>query len=125
LPRSSDGSRENACQQLDEETQLHRTNFSFRPYFRDAMRDGAQTGHFYAIGNKTQIPGYFISRPVMADLLHPAGVRPLGVIVVKVSLLDMQQAWRSNPEPIALSDKHGVIFRQPSGMAVPQPGAGQ
>ena len=99
-----------AASNWDSEQSYIGQNFSFRPYFRDAMREGGQTGHFYAIGNKTQIPGYFISRPVLADPLHPQAGKPLGVIVVKVSLLDMQQAWRSNPEPIALSDKHGVIF---------------
>lgn len=40
-------------------------NFSFRPYFKEAIQGG--TGHFYAIGNTTSVPGYFISQPVFGD----------------------------------------------------------
>ncbi|MCU6432360.1 sensor histidine kinase [Undibacterium sp. Jales W-56] len=93
-------------------------NFSFRPYFRQAMT--GQAGRFYAIGNTTNIPGYFIAQAV-----YPAGVRPfskeasttgetpgspIGVIAVKISLTEFEQAWRSSEEPIALSDQYGVVF---------------
>ena len=84
-------------------------NFAFRPYFTEALRQ-ARPGHFYAIGNTTSIPGYFISQPV-----YPPGVKhgsqpPIGVIAVKISLNEFEQAWRSSEEPIALSDNQGVVF---------------
>lgn len=83
-------------------------NFNFRPYFTEAIKGNA--GRFYAVGNTTSIPGYFIAQPV-----YPAGVArgstaPVGVIAVKISLNEFEQAWRSSEEAIALADKHGVVF---------------
>nr|WP_295778555.1 ATP-binding protein [Rhodoferax sp.] len=83
-------------------------NFGFRPYFYDAIH--GKPGYFYAIGNTTSIPGYFISQPV-----YPAGVKrgsvpPIGVIAVKITLETFEQTWRSNEDPIALADSHGVVF---------------
>ncbi|MES2073083.1 MAG: ATP-binding protein [Pseudomonadota bacterium] len=85
-----------------------RQNFDFRPYFTEAIKGNA--GRFYAIGNTTSIPGYFIAQPV-----YPAGVArgstaPIGVIAVKISLNEFEQAWRSSEEAIALADRHGVVF---------------
>lgn len=81
-------------------------NFSFRPYFRDAM-DGA-AGRFYGIGNTTGEPGYFISQPVYRR--EPEGSAPAGVIAVKIALADFEQTWASSEEPIALADARGVVF---------------
>lgn len=83
-------------------------NFRFRPYFFDAIH--GKPGYFYAIGNTTSIPGYFISQAV-----YPAGVKrdsvaPVGVIAVKITLDAFEQTWRSNEDPIALADSHGVVF---------------
>lgn len=87
-------------------------NFAFRPYFSEPMQrnSGNSAGHFYGIGNTTRRPGYFISQPVYpAGSVH-AQARPIGVIVVKISLREIEKAWRSNEEPIVLSDRNGVIF---------------
>lgn len=83
-------------------------NFSYRPYFRDAI-DG-RVGHFYGIGSVTSQPAYFIAQPV-----YPAGASstdraPSGVIAVRVSLSEFEQSWRSSEEPIALADRIGVVF---------------
>lgn len=83
-------------------------NFIFRPYFTEAIKGHA--GRFYGIGNATSIPGYFIAQPV-----YPAGVvhgstAPIGVIAVKISLNEFEQAWRSSEEAIALADRQGVVF---------------
>ncbi|MFZ6655525.1 sensor histidine kinase [Undibacterium sp. TJN19] len=84
-------------------------NFGFRPYFSEAIRGGG-AGHFYAIGNTTSIPGYFISQPVYPLGSKRGSTPPIGVIAVKISLDEFEQAWHSSEEPIALSDSHGVVF---------------
>jgi two-component system C4-dicarboxylate transport sensor histidine kinase DctB len=83
-------------------------NFGFRPYFRDAL--GGQPGYFYAIGNTTSIPGYFISQPVYPAGVKRGSVAPIGVIAVKITLATFEQTWRSNEDPIALVDRHAVVF---------------
>lgn len=83
-------------------------NFGFRPYFRDAIH--GQAGYFYAIGNTTSIPGYFIAQPVYPAGAKRGSVAPIGVIAVKITLASFEQTWRSNEDPIALVDRHGVVF---------------
>lgn len=88
-------------------------NFGFRPYFVEAIKangGGGSTGHFYAIGNSTNIPGYFISQAVYPLGSKRGAAKPVGVIAVKISLNAFEQAWRSSDEPIALADRHGVVF---------------
>ncbi|MFZ3002411.1 MAG: ATP-binding protein [Undibacterium umbellatum] len=84
-------------------------NFAFRPYFSEALKE-ARPGHFYAIGNTTNIPGYFISQPVYSPGSKRGSQAPIGVIAVKIILDEFEQAWHSSEEPIALSDRHGVVF---------------
>lgn len=83
-------------------------NFGYRPYFREAIAGGA--GHFYGIGSVTSQPAYFIARPVYSDKAPKPGTEPVGVIVVRISLSEFEQSWRSSEDPIALSDRMGVVF---------------
>jgi diguanylate cyclase (GGDEF)-like protein len=77
-------------------------DFSFRPYFLDAMRAG--TGQFYGMGTVTFSPGYYISHEIKQ------GTIVLGVAVVKLDLTNLDERWdRSNGE-ITVSDANGVIF---------------
>lgn len=84
-------------------------NFAFRPYFSEVLHN-KKPGYFYAIGNTTNVPGYFISQPVYRSGSQRAGQAPVGVIAVKISLDEFERAWRSSEEPIVLSDSHGVVF---------------
>lgn len=77
-------------------------NYAFRPYFRQALADGE--GAFYAIGVTTKTPGYFLSARI--DL--PGGEK--GVVVVKVDLVPLQQAWVAAGQATALADVDGVVF---------------
>lgn len=77
-------------------------NFGFRPYFMDA-RDGTP-GSYYAIGIRTGKPGFFISYPVLEE------GKFLGVVVVKVDLEQLQEAWQTSGEIIVVSDTFGVLF---------------
>jgi two-component system C4-dicarboxylate transport sensor histidine kinase DctB len=83
-------------------------NYSFRPYFRDAIN--GKPGRFYAIGNSTNEPGYFISQPVYLDGASPGTGSPIGVIAVKISLSEFESTWARSKDPIALTDQSGVVF---------------
>ena len=76
--------------------------YAFRPYFQQALATGR--GTYYAIGVTTGRPGYFHSIR-MAD----AGAGP-GVLVVKIELEALQEAWRSAEQGTALIDRDGVVF---------------
>lgn len=77
-------------------------NYSFRPYFRDALAMGQ--GSYYAVGVTTGIPGYFLS----ARISGPNG--PLGVAVVKVDMAPLERAWAQGGEMTGLADESGVVF---------------
>ena len=77
-------------------------NYGFRPYFKDAL--AGHDGFFYAIGSNTRVPGMFISAPVRV------GAAPAGVLAIKVSLRDIEDAWRRTKDPVYLADAYGVIF---------------
>ncbi len=77
-------------------------NFSFRPYFTDAEQ--GRPGGYYAVGIKTKEPGFFISYPVLKEGIF------LGVVVVKVNLEQLQQAWQESGETVIVSDAFGVLF---------------
>lgn len=77
-------------------------DYSFRPYFRDAMEAGA--GRFYGIGVTTGRPGYFLSSRL--DL----GGGDLAVLVVKIDLTPLQATWRLAAVDTAIADADGIIF---------------
>lgn len=84
------------------EQNLVGSNFAFRPYFQDA-RDG-RSGSYYTVGFRTRKPGFFISYPVLDT------GRLLGVVVVKVDLEELENAWQKSGETVIVSDAYGVIF---------------
>ncbi|MFN3287621.1 MAG: ATP-binding protein [Sphingomonadaceae bacterium] len=59
--------------------------YTFRRYFTDALRDGSAAQ--FALGTTTLRPGLYLSQRVDG----PAG--PLGVVVVKVELLGVEEEW--------------------------------
>lgn len=76
--------------------------YAFRPYFQEALTLGR--GTYYAIGVTTGRPGYFHSIRI-----PDAGAGP-GVLVVKIELEALQEAWRSAEQGTALIDRDGVVF---------------
>lgn len=78
-------------------------DYAFRPYFRDAMRDGHAM--FYALGVSTNVPGYFI-----AEAVEDAAGHRIGVVVLKISLDALQEDWARGDDVVFLSDAHGVVF---------------
>ncbi|WP_448100236.1 hybrid sensor histidine kinase/response regulator [Luteibacter jiangsuensis] len=78
-------------------------DYAFRPYFRDAMREGHAM--FYALGVSTNVPGYFIAQAVDDDAGHH-----IGVVVLKISLDALQEDWTRGGDVVFLSDAHNVVF---------------
>ncbi len=78
------------------------SNYRFRPYYYQAMRDGQAT--FFALGTVSGRPGLYLSRRVD----DPAG-RPLGVIVAKVEFDALEADWRASGEPTYVTDADGVV----------------
>ncbi|CAN1562821.1 COG4191 Signal transduction histidine kinase regulating C4-dicarboxylate transport system [Caulobacteraceae bacterium] len=78
------------------------SDYRFRPYYFEAMRDGQAT--FFALGTVSGRPGLYLSRRVD----DPAG-RPLGVIVAKVEFDALESEWRASGEPTYVTDADGVV----------------
>ena len=77
-------------------------NFSYRPYFQDAVRGFA--GRFYGIGTVSREPGYYFSWGIRD------GDRVIGVAAVKVNLDKLDEAWSHASEKILVADANGVVF---------------
>jgi C4-dicarboxylate-specific signal transduction histidine kinase len=83
-------------------TSLVGTNYSFRPYFADAMARGR--AEYYAFGMSTNVPGLFLSQRVEG----PDG--PLGVAVTKINLGEIEAAWWRSGELIGIVDVNDVVI---------------
>ena len=81
-------------------------SYANRPYFIDAR--AGRGGMFYGVGQTTGEPGLFISAPVRTGGGADGAV--LGVVTVKVSLRQLQEAWTFVRDPILLTDARGVVF---------------
>ncbi|HYG27651.1 MAG TPA: ATP-binding protein [Caulobacteraceae bacterium] len=77
------------------------SDYSFRPYFREGMRDGV--AEYFALGTVSGRPGLFLSRRV------DAGGRPIGVVVVKVEFDALEAEWAPD-EPAFVSDANGIVL---------------
>ncbi|AFK55555.1 two-component sensor histidine kinase protein (plasmid) [Tistrella mobilis KA081020-065] len=82
-------------------------NFAFRPYFRDALTQGE--GRFFALGTTSNKRGYYVGAPVVV-YDRAAGLRALGVLVIKVDLDDIERAWAGNDPRIIVTDPEGIVF---------------
>ncbi len=77
-------------------------NFSFRPYFYEALRGG--TGRFYAIGTTSRKRGYYFGAPVTYSN------SAIGVLAIKIDLDTIEQSWRGGDYAVLVTDPDGVIF---------------
>ncbi|KPB75385.1 Sensor histidine kinase [Pseudomonas syringae pv. maculicola] len=77
-------------------------NFSFRPYFIDAL--AGRTGRFFGLGTTSVKRGYFFAAPVRD------GDRVIGVLVIKVDLDHTETLWGKTPEQLLLTDQNGVVI---------------
>lgn len=79
------------------------SNYRFRPYYFEAMRNGQAT--FFALGTVSGRPGLYLSRRV-----DDRAGRPLGVIVAKVEFDALEADWRASGEPTYVTDADGVVL---------------
>lgn len=86
-----------------EPTSFVGSNYRFRPYYIEAMRDGRSD--FFALGTVSGRPGLYLARRV-----DDAAGRPVGVIVAKVEFDALEQEWRASGEPTYVTDPDGVVL---------------
>lgn len=86
-----------------EPTSFVGTDYRFRPYYREALRDGQAA--FFALGTVSGRPGLYLSRRV-----DDRAGRPLGVIVAKVEFDALETEWRRSGEPTWVVDGNGVVL---------------
>ncbi|MBN2233080.1 MAG: PAS domain S-box protein [Deltaproteobacteria bacterium] len=80
-------------------------DFSFRPYFREAVRGRPAT--YLALGTTSGRRGVYCSHPVCAE----EGGLPLGVVVIKASLEQIEKKLGTGGADIVLvTDPHGLVF---------------
>lgn len=77
-------------------------NFSYRPYFAEAIEDG--DAKYYAFGIATSVPGYFLSRRI------DGADGPLGVAVTKINLGEIEANWWRSGELIGIVDINDVVI---------------
>jgi two-component system C4-dicarboxylate transport sensor histidine kinase DctB len=77
-------------------------NYAFRPYVIQALEHG--TGAFYAVGatTTTRRPGYFLASAVEGD------GRVLGVVAVKVTLLDFERSLATDEWQTVVANESGI-----------------
>jgi two-component system, NtrC family, C4-dicarboxylate transport sensor histidine kinase DctB len=77
-------------------------NYSFRPYFREAIAAGS--GTFYGVGVTTGQAGYFLSSDIRQNGLL------LGVVVVKIDLVPLESLLAKRAVPVLVADGDGVVI---------------
>ncbi|MCO5071765.1 MAG: sensor histidine kinase [Rhizobiaceae bacterium] len=77
-------------------------NFSYRPYFFDALAGGK--GRFFALGTTSLKRGYYFGAPIRL------GDDVRGVVVFKVDIDSIERSWRGSDYEIIVTDPEGIIF---------------
>lgn len=77
-------------------------NFSYRPYFKEAMN--GKLGRYFALGTTSAKRGYYFAYPVIK------GEEILGAVVMKLSIDTAEEQWAQGGEHFLVSDPDGVIF---------------
>ncbi|MFH0783701.1 MAG: ATP-binding protein [Pseudomonadota bacterium] len=77
-------------------------NFSYRPYFQEAMK--GKLGRYFAIGTTSSKRGYYFAYPVRKD------EEILGAVAIKIDIDSVEQKWAHRDENFLVSDPDGVIF---------------
>ncbi len=77
-------------------------NFSYRPYFKEAMK--GNLGRYFALGTTSSRRGYYFAYPVRSQN------RILGALVIKINIDSVEQNWGHRNESFLVTDPDGVIF---------------
>ncbi len=92
-----------ACTPYDNHKTLTGNNYSFRPYFTEAMKGKPYL--YLAVGVTTHRRGIYASSPI-----SEGGTDPVGVFVIKVSLKKIDNILFTSESIMALVSPDGVIF---------------
>ncbi len=77
-------------------------NFSYRPYFQQAMQ--GRLGRYFALGTTSSRRGYYFAYPVRQ------GDAILGAVVIKISIDQVERDWGHENDIFLVTDPDGVIF---------------
>lgn len=77
-------------------------NFSFRPYFQQAM--SGRLGRYFALGSTSRQRGYYFAWPI----IHAA--EAIGVLVVKMDLAGIEQRYSGHQTQFIVTDPDSVVF---------------
>lgn len=91
-----------AASNWDRPTSFVGSNYSFRPYFRNALARGSATQ--FALGTVSREPGLYIAQRVVS------GGRPTGIVAVKVEFDDLEAGWRAASDGVFVTDAEGVVL---------------
>lgn len=85
-----------------EPTSFVGNDYSFRPYFSRALKQG--TAEHFALGSVSKRPGLYISHRI-----GPAAA-PLGVVVVKMEFDQLERDWHETQRPSYVVDANHVVL---------------
>lgn len=91
-----------AASNYDSDVSFVGENFSYRPYFQNAM--AGKRGRFFALGTTSLRRGYYFSAPVMTEKAIS------GVVVFKVEIDAIEASWKGGDNEIIVTDPEGIIF---------------
>ncbi len=77
-------------------------NFSYRPYFQEAMK--GNLGRYFALGTTSNKRGYYFAYPVRHDN------RILGAVVIKIGIDPVERRWGRSDAEFLVTDPDGVVF---------------
>jgi len=91
-----------AASNFDQEHSFIGKNYSFRPYFKDALEN--ETGRFLAVGITSYELGYYVAHTVKNR------GKTIGVIVIKIDLRHIQQFTKDMDGDYFIADERNIIF---------------
>ncbi|RED18028.1 C4-dicarboxylate transport sensor protein DctB [Pontivivens insulae] len=77
-------------------------NFAFRPYFGRAL--AGEPSQFHGLGTTSDERGFFFSAPITN------GIEIVGVIVIKMTVEEIEQSWERSDRVIMVADADGITF---------------
>jgi len=91
-----------AASNWNEEHPFVGRNFSYRPYFKEAMN--GHLGRYFALGTTSSQRGYYFAYPVRKN------DQILGALVIKVNIDSVENNWGHTDETFLVTDPDGIIF---------------
>ncbi len=77
-------------------------NFSYRPYFQEAMK--GHLGRYFALGTTSNKRGYYFAYPVRWEK------KILGAVVIKINMAPIENSWGISDDELLVTDPDGVVF---------------